>query len=174
MPLECGGNYAELKWEKQLAATHAPNGVDGDACSKPSHFEESGSILSFQYLALEKVLVFWLSFVLHLGIKWEMWIIFFPLQHGRYPGDARTATSLLSDQHSISMWLVEIILNVELAEQSWLTGKLASVRQQIRASAKCLKLWEKSILSNETAARAATCYPFVPTQQESFFTSYDK
>lgn len=74
-------------------------------------------------------------------------------------------------KHSMSRWLVEMISNVESVEQSWLTGKLSSVHQQIRASAKCLKLWEKSILSNETAARAATRHPFVPTQQESFFTS---
>lgn len=135
-------------------------------------FEESGPILSFQYLALEKVLVVRLSFVLDLGIKWEMWIlIFFSLQQQRYPGGVRTGTSLFSDQHSISRCLLEMILNVESAEQSLLTGKLTSVRQQIRVSAKCLKLWEKSILSNETAARPATRHPFEPTQQESFFTS---
>lgn len=66
---------------------------------------------------------------------------------------------------------MEMILNLESADQSWLTDKLASVRQEIRVSAKCFKLWEKSIISNETAARAATHHPFVPTQQESFVIS---
>lgn len=86
----------------------------------------------------------------------------FTLQHQRHAGDATTGKPLFKDQQ------IETILNVVSAKQPWLSGKLASVCQQIRASVKCLNLCEKSNISNETGARAATCHPFVLIQQESF------
>lgn len=67
----------------------------------------------------------------------------FTLQHQRHTGDATTGTPLFKDQQ------IKRILNVVSAKHPWLNVKLASVCQQIRASAKCLNLCEKSIISNE-------------------------
>lgn len=59
-------------------------------------FEEWGAIFSFQYFALEKGLVVWLSFVLNLYIKWEMWIFKF------LPCNTRDTLEMLQLEHLFS------------------------------------------------------------------------
>lgn len=168
MTLECG----KLCWTKvRQAACCCPwSQWCWWRCSQQTFsLEEWGAILSFQYIASGKVLVVWFSFVLNLGIKWEMWIfkfVFTP-QHWRHTRDATTGTSLFKDHE------IETILNA-FAKQSWLSGKLALVCQQIRASAKCLKLCEKSIISNETEPGQQCAILLYSTEVILHFPSYHK